>query len=164
MKAFRHENFNLNMALSPTDRYDNTAAESVQSNDQSQAMHIVKSHGKETEFVLVSKSSTSQLHPSDGNALVHRINSRPPVSFRQYILMPLMFFIVLLAIWVAPTVNRVSAFVSPNYLSYPLLLAVCSTGSLRGFWNGVVFITLGMKERKRQKKLKKTGSSLRVRL
>lgn len=62
--------------------------------------------------------------------------------------MPLMIFIVLLAIWVAPTTNRVASFTNPGYLSDPLLLAVGATGSLRGFWNGVVFITIGMKARK----------------
>jgi len=94
--------------------------------------------------------------PPDSTALIHTNNSRPPVSFRQFILMPLMFFLVLLAIWVAPTINRVSAFINPSYSSYPLLLAVGCTDSLRGFWNGVIFITLGMKERKRQKALQRT--------
>jgi hypothetical protein len=65
--------------------------------------------------------------------------------------MPLMIFIVLLAIWVTPTTNRISSFVSPGYTSYPLLLAVGLTGSLRGFWNGVVFITIGMKSRSRDR-------------
>jgi prepilin signal peptidase PulO-like enzyme (type II secretory pathway) len=75
--------------------------------------------------------------------------------------MPLLFFVVLLAVWVAPTTNRISSFVDPKYLSYPLLLAVGATGSLRGFWNGVVFITIGMKERKRQKEIKRTGHAVR---
>jgi prepilin signal peptidase PulO-like enzyme (type II secretory pathway) len=77
------------------------------------------------------------------------------MSFRQYMLMPLMFFVVLLAIWVAPTTNRIYAFIDPDYVSFPLLLAVGSMGSLRGFWNGVVFISIGMKGRKRQKKLER---------
>ncbi|PKX89245.1 putative cAMP receptor (Car4) [Aspergillus novofumigatus IBT 16806] len=76
------------------------------------------------------------------------------VSFRQYILMPMVFFLVLLATWVAPTINRLSALVNPNHVSYPLLLAVGAMGSLRGFWNGVVFITLGMKGWKREMKLR----------
>ena len=70
--------------------------------------------------------------------------------------MPLMFFMVLLAIWVAPSTNRILAFINPEFKSYPLLLAVVSTGSLRGFWNAVVFITLGMKERRRKKRLNRT--------
>ncbi|KAF7114195.1 hypothetical protein CNMCM5793_007773 [Aspergillus hiratsukae] len=46
------------------------------------------------------------------------------VSFRQYILMPMVFFLVLLATWVAPTINRISALVNPIHVSCPLLLAV----------------------------------------
>lgn len=103
---------------------------------------------KETGSVSVS-SSTSHPRPS---VAAQSIPNRSPVSFRQYILMPLMFFVVLLAIWVAPTTNRIGAFINPRFQSYPLLLAVVSTGSLRGFWNAVVFIALGMKERKRQKR------------
>ncbi|KAK3379634.1 hypothetical protein B0T24DRAFT_663768 [Lasiosphaeria ovina] len=69
------------------------------------------------------------------------------LSFRQYILMPLFFFLALLSVWVAPTTNRVAAFASPSFSSYPLLLVVGATGSLRGFWNGMVFVTIGMKSR-----------------
>jgi hypothetical protein len=75
------------------------------------------------------------------------------ISFRHFVLMPLIFFLVLLSTWVAPTINRVSAFVRQDQTSYPLLIAVVATGSLRGFWNGVVFITIGMKGRKRNEKL-----------
>jgi hypothetical protein len=57
-------------------------------------------------------------------------------------------------VWVAPTVNRIHTFIDSTYVSYPLLLSVGVCGSLRGFWNGVVFIVVGMKERKRQKHLK----------
>jgi hypothetical protein len=67
-----------------------------------------------------------------------------------------MFFGELLAIWVAPTRNRVWSFVNLGQQSYALLLAVVSTGSLRGFWNAVIFITLGMKARKRQRDLLRT--------
>jgi len=135
---------------------DNAVAMAAEVNIQPQPVHIAKLHDrKEMEFASLSKS-TSHLRPSDSITLTHTPPDRSPVSFREYILMPLMFFVVLLAIWVAPTTNRVSAFINPDYVSYPLLLAVGSTGSLRGFWNGVVFITLGTKERKRRKKLKRT--------
>lgn len=77
-------------------------------------------------------------------------------SFRQYILMPLMIFAAELAVWVAPTTNRIASFIDPSYESYPLLMAVALTGSLRGFWNGVVFVTIGMKSRSRQKELDET--------
>jgi hypothetical protein len=96
------------------------------------------------------KGQSKQVHI----ALAHEHSQRSPVSFKKYILMPLMFFVVLLAIWVAPTVNRIHAFINPNFVSFHLYLAVGSMGSLRGFWNGVVFVILGWKERKRQKKLK----------
>lgn len=101
--------------------------------------------------------SVSYFHPSAISCTnvpkTITIYRRPPpnrssLSFRQYVLMPLMIFVVLLAIWVAPTTNRVASFTNPGYLSDPLLLAVGATGSLRGFWNGVVFITIGMKARK----------------
>lgn len=85
-------------------------------------------------------------------------NHQTAVSFRHYVLMPLIFFLVLLSTWVAPTINRVSAFVHQEQTSYPLLIAVVATGSLRGFWNGVVFITIGMKGRKRNEKLVNTAA------
>ncbi|KFY14019.1 hypothetical protein V492_02908 [Pseudogymnoascus sp. VKM F-4246] len=88
----------------------------------------------------------------DGESTISLYHTPPPsrssLSFRQYVLMPLMIFVILLAIWIAPTTNRVASFTNPGYLSDPLLLAVGATGSLRGFWNGVVFITIGMKARK----------------
>jgi hypothetical protein len=144
-----------------SDHLNNAVAMTVGVNVQSQPVHIAESHGrKESVFASSSKcsiaqNSTSHLRPPDSIASDHRPPKRSPVSFRQYILMPLMFFVVLLATWVAPTTNRVSAFINPNYVSYPLLLAVGAMGSLRGFWNGVVFITIGMKGRKRQTKLEK---------
>lgn len=75
----------------------------------------------------------------------HAPRKRSSLSFKQYVLMPLLFFIVLLSIWAAPSINRASAFVNPGSESYPMLLAVGCTSSLRGFWNAVVFIALGMK-------------------
>lgn len=64
--------------------------------------------------------------------------------------MPSLFFLALLTTWVTPTINRVAAFAHPGYESYPLLLAVSALGSLRGFWNGVIFVTIGMKGWKRR--------------
>jgi len=66
--------------------------------------------------------------------------------------MPLFFFLALLSVWVAPSTNRLATFVHPGFASYPLLLVVGASGSLRGFWNGLVFLTLGMKSRKRSKR------------
>lgn len=73
------------------------------------------------------------------------------LSFRQYILMPLFFFLALLLVWVAPSTNRVASFVDPRFTSYPLMLTVGVTGSLRGFWNGIVFVVVGMRSWKRRK-------------
>ncbi len=73
------------------------------------------------------------------------------LSFRQYILMPLFFFLALLLVWVAPSTNRVASFINPSFSSYPLMLIVGITGSLRGFWNGIVFVVVGMRSWKRRK-------------
>lgn len=121
-------------------------------------LETVSDHGVDSDDANVQDGeSVSYHHPA---TLLHTntlkaitLYRRPPpnrssLSFRQYVLMPLMIFIILLAIWIAPTTNRVASFTNPGYLSDPLLLAVGATGSLRGFWNGVVFITIGMKARK----------------
>ncbi|EAQ87411.1 hypothetical protein CHGG_04030 [Chaetomium globosum CBS 148.51] len=73
------------------------------------------------------------------------------LSFRQYILMPLFFFLALLLVWVAPSTNRVASFVDPHSSSYPLMLTVGVMGSLRGFWNGIVFVVVGMRSWKRRR-------------
>jgi hypothetical protein len=124
-------------------------------------LHDAEEKGSGQNSLAKSSISNKHLRVPDRIPTRQRTPVRAPVSFRQYILMPLLFFVVMLAVWVAPTTNRISQFVDPNYLSYPLLLAVGATGSLRGFWNGVVFITIGMKERKRQKKIKRTGHAVR---
>jgi hypothetical protein len=124
-------------------------------------LHDAEEKGSGGNSLSKSSLTNSHLRVPTRIHVDQRIPVKAPVSFRQYILMPLLFFVVLLAVWVAPTTNRISSFVNPNYLSYPLLLAVGATGSLRGFWNGVVFITIGMKERKRQKEIKRTGHAVR---
>jgi hypothetical protein len=67
--------------------------------------------------------------------------------------MPLFFFLTLLLVWVAPSTNRVASFVDPTFASYPLMLVVGVTGSLRGFWNGIVFVVVGMRSWKRRREL-----------
>ncbi|KAL1896859.1 hypothetical protein Sste5346_004493 [Sporothrix stenoceras] len=79
--------------------------------------------------------------------------NRSALSLRQYLLMPVMFFVVLMAIWVTPSTNRVLSFVEPSFVSYPLYVAVGATGSLRGFWNGIVFLAVGMRSRQSQRRL-----------
>ncbi|KAJ5360782.1 hypothetical protein N7517_009973 [Penicillium concentricum] len=72
------------------------------------------------------------------------------VSLRQYVIMPSLFFLAMLATWIAPTINRIAEFVHHRHGNYSLLLSVSTLGSLRGFWNGVIFITIGMKGWKRR--------------
>ena len=106
--------------------------------------HLSTSYSADESLVVSTKysTSTSRLNPP----------RRSSLSFRQYVLMPLFFFLALLSVWVAPSTNRVAAFIDPSWPgSYPLLLAVGISGSLRGFWNGLVFITVGIKSWKRSK-------------
>ncbi|KAF4630333.1 hypothetical protein G7Y89_g7807 [Cudoniella acicularis] len=127
---------------------NNTEAKIVEANVQTEAVHIANLHAIEKE-ISVPSSLKSSSHPqpppcdsiasSSDRIRRHSMANSSPVSFRQFVLMPLMFFVVLLAIWVAPTTNRISAFVNPQIVSYPLLLAVGLTGSLRGVleWTGI---------------------------
>ncbi|KAH6678704.1 putative cAMP receptor [Halenospora varia] len=125
---------------------DSITTTTITSPSQPRPAHIPNFSRKKEVESATSSLASSHLSPT------HHINTaNSPVSFRQYILMPLMFFIVLLAIWVAPTANRVGAFIDHHFESYPLLIAVGSMGSLRGFWNGVVFLIVGIKARKRGK-------------
>lgn len=124
----------------------NTVAMTVEFDVYSQRGQMSTSHSGNESLLTTSKCSVSTpRHPNTPR--------RSSLSFRQYILMPLFFFLAMLSVWVAPTTNRVASFVNPQFSSFPLLLAVGTTGSLRGFWNGLVFITIGMKSWKRRKDL-----------
>jgi hypothetical protein len=107
-----------------------------------------------SESHITSHSSVEQAigprSPANRAPMNYQSSQQRRVSFKQYILMPSLFFLALLATWVAPTINRVTTFVNPDSESFPLLLAVSAFGSLRGFWNGVIFITMGMKGWKRR--------------
>ena len=120
------------------------------------------------------KTSTSYSSASGGSILTSRDHSntnnleaaapkRSSLSFRQYILMPLFFFLALLTVWVCPSTNRVAAFIDPTFGSYPLLLLVGITGSLRGFWNSLVFILVGMKSWKRRRREEEEEEELAMR-
>ncbi|KAL2867822.1 putative cAMP receptor (Car4) [Aspergillus lucknowensis] len=76
------------------------------------------------------------------------IRQQSAVSLRKFLLMPILYFLALLATWVAPTINRVYAFRHPGKEPYPLMMAVATLGSLRGFWNGIIFISLRSKARR----------------
>lgn len=109
---------------------------------------ISKSHYREDSLPTSSRGSLATFRHAPHNRQF-KIPHHASLSFRQYILMPLFFFLALLTVWVAPSTNRIEAFVNPGFSSYPLLVVVGATGSLRGFWNGVIFITIGMKSRNR---------------
>ncbi|CAI7593012.1 unnamed protein product [Penicillium bialowiezense] len=79
------------------------------------------------------------------------------VSLRQYVIMPSLFFLAMLATWIAPTINRIAEFVHHKHGTFPLLIAVSTLGSLRGFWNGVIFVTIGMKGWKRRASERRTA-------
>ncbi|KAJ5220556.1 hypothetical protein N7468_009760 [Penicillium chermesinum] len=111
-----------------------------------------------TEAFAQSPASQPPLRPP-GFAV--RSSTQRRVSFKQYIMMPSLFFLALLATWVAPTINRVAAFIHPGSESFPLLVAVSTLGSLRGFWNGVIFITMGWKGWRRRRKIRSELSRVR---
>lgn len=152
-KSFDNEFVTLDSVNNASlNNYDDSVITTISANPQSPIHASNLRDGKELTFESSISPSTSSRQPvADSIAFDHRPPRRPPISFRQYILMPLMFFFLLLAIWVAPTVNRIASFINPNFVSFPLYIAVGSMATLRGFWNAVVFIVIGMKERKRQK-------------
>ncbi|OIW27861.1 hypothetical protein CONLIGDRAFT_682874 [Coniochaeta ligniaria NRRL 30616] len=142
---------NDSVALDDTVLLTSTTAMTVKSHTiDSETGDMPTSHSTDKSFHTASKSSASVPR--------HLPSSRRPyLSFRQYVLMPLLFFLGLLSVWAAPTTNRFASFINPSFSSFPLLLAVGATGSLRGFWNGLVFITMGMKSWKRQKHLEQVA-------
>ncbi|KAJ5180878.1 hypothetical protein N7492_004088 [Penicillium capsulatum] len=120
----------------------------VQANAQPKSPGVLQNH-------ITSESSVEQAveprpTPSSHPPLNYKMTKQRNVSFKQYILMPSLFFLALLTTWLTPTINRVSAFIHPGREPYSLLLAVSALGSLRGFWNGVIFVTIGMKGWKRR--------------
>ncbi|KAG8422781.1 hypothetical protein J3459_010041 [Metarhizium acridum] len=124
----------------------------TEENAQSRHGHAPVSYSGEESPILTPKPSIRTFHT------VATPTRHLSISFRQYILMPMFFFLALLSVWVAPSTNRVGAFVNPDFLSYPLLLSVGATGSLRGFWNGVIFITIGMKSQRRRDDLERRAT------
>ncbi|KAK8932334.1 hypothetical protein VCV18_000868 [Metarhizium anisopliae] len=132
--------------------YKNSERRATEENFPSRYGHASVSHSGEESPILPPKPRGATSHTVDTPA------RHLSISFRQYILMPIFFFLALLSVWVAPSTNRVGAFVNPDFLSYPLLLSVCATGSLRGFWNGVIFITLGMKSQRRRGDLERRAT------
>ncbi|KAJ5931867.1 hypothetical protein N7516_006356 [Penicillium verrucosum] len=135
--------------------------------------HIALTSGNSTTSVTTTEEANSQRKPTftpestiTTDETEQNTSQRPPpsrrstttyqtpkqrrVSLRQYVIMPSLFFLAMLATWIAPTINRISEFVNHKHGTYSLLLSVSTLGSLRGFWNGVIFITIGMKGWKRR--------------
>ncbi|KAL4902010.1 hypothetical protein BDW74DRAFT_169765 [Aspergillus multicolor] len=107
---------------------------------------------------LHTKPSTNTLHRSDAEAAIDITITDSPdpnpimhhhsaVPLRKFILMPMVFFIALLTTWITPTVNRIYSFRHPGQERYALMVAVAALGSLRGFWNGLIFVTMRSKGR-----------------
>ncbi|KAK4208914.1 hypothetical protein QBC37DRAFT_404831 [Rhypophila decipiens] len=65
------------------------------------------------------------------------------LSFRQYIIMPLLFALTLFSVWVPSTVNRIVPTIDSSFHSYPLLVLAGTSCSMRGFWNAIVFVLVG---------------------
>ncbi|KID93344.1 hypothetical protein MAJ_10698, partial [Metarhizium majus ARSEF 297] len=132
--------------------YKSSERRATQENFPSRHGHASVSYSGEESPILAPQPRIATSHT------VETPTRHLSISFRQYILMPMFFFLALLSVWVAPSTNRVGAFVNPDFLSYPLLLSVCATGSLRGFWNGVIFITMGMKSQRRRGDLERRAT------
>lgn len=121
---------------------------------QSHPLNLVRSRDiKEPSIQTVISSSATHQSSDSSLTLIQKLPDQSPMLLRQYLLMPILFFLILLATWVVPTINRVSSFVNPKFQSYGLMIAVGAMGSLRGFWNGVLFIAIGLKGWKRQRDL-----------
>lgn len=117
---------------------------------KSDPLHITELH--DSEPFSINRTTSHKRHPSSKITL----NSKQsPISFRHYLIMPLIFFIILLATWVPLTINRVYAFIHPGQEPYSLLVSVGAMGSLRGFWNGILFVTMGVKGWRRQKRMER---------
>lgn len=162
-KLAEDEQIALTSTSANSQPFDNSPSTSttttVESNPANQTVRITEAHV--TSEFSVERMSAPQPPPS--SHCPTSINNAPKqrrVSFRQYILMPSLFFLALLATWVTPTINRISSFIRPNYEPYPLLLAVSALGSLRGFWNGVIFITMSMNWWKRHASERKASQKV----
>lgn len=104
----------------------------------------VPSPQQDTDELFVEQTSTL---PQSTQAQLE--SSRQQHLFKQFLLIPLLFFVALLSTWIAPTIYRAHLFHHPMYSSYLLLLTISILFPLRGFWNSVIFVTIGMREWRR---------------
>ncbi|KXG46440.1 uncharacterized protein PGRI_052960 [Penicillium griseofulvum] len=67
---------------------------------------------------------TFQHPPTSRNATTgYQTPKQRRVSLRQYVIMPSLFFLAMLATWIAPSINRISEFVHHKHGNYSLLLS-----------------------------------------
>ncbi|KAJ5968960.1 hypothetical protein N7501_005208 [Penicillium viridicatum] len=70
------------------------------------------------------EQNTSQHPPPSRKSITYQTPKQRRVSLRQYVIMPSLFFLAMLATWIAPTVNRISEFVNHKHGTYSLLVSV----------------------------------------
>ncbi|KAL4875125.1 hypothetical protein BJY04DRAFT_211529 [Aspergillus karnatakaensis] len=95
-----------------------------------------------------SSESVEQTNRSDMKSSEAVVRQQSGVSLRKFLLMPVLFFLALLTTWVIPTINRIYAFRHPGEEPYPLMVGVAALGSLRGFWNGIIFVSMRSRGRR----------------
>ncbi|KAK4867780.1 hypothetical protein LT330_006667 [Penicillium expansum] len=71
---------------------------------------------------------------STNDATTYQTPKQRRVSLRQYVIMPSLFFLAMLATWIAPTINRISEFVNHKHGNYSLLLSDGSDVLRKGEW------------------------------
>ncbi|KAJ5529536.1 hypothetical protein N7527_002929 [Penicillium freii] len=72
--------------------------------------------------------------PSRKSTTTYQTPKQRRVSLRQYVIMPSLFFLAMLATWIAPTVNRISEFVNHKHGTYSLLVSDGRDELRRGEW------------------------------
>jgi len=58
----------------------------------------------------------------------------------QYFKCAILFFIALIITWIPSTINRVHAFVNPDFVSFKLNMVAATVLPLQGFWNALIYI------------------------
>ncbi|KAI2727161.1 hypothetical protein CBS147309_3503 [Penicillium roqueforti] len=83
----------------------------------------------------ITEQNTFQRPPPSRNAsTTYQTPKQRRVSLRQYVIMPSLFFLAMLATWIAPTINRIAEFAHHEHGSYSLLLSGGSDELRRGGW------------------------------
>ncbi len=80
---------------------------------QSQPGYLSTSHSANESLISASKQYT----PTSFQPQSVQQPKLSSLSFKQYVLMPVFFFLALLSVWVCPSTNRVASFVNPSFAS-----------------------------------------------